>query len=183
VRRGVEPILISAETDVRRCQMRTRAAGPSGEWVLPPRAGDQVANGRTARLRRAGWHWLGVPLPTKLEAGGRAMTKHALVVTADFDTAATWMAWLRAEGFVTTGCAGPDLTFGCPARRGAACPCRDVADVAVVDLESDIHRRCRTEGAEDAIVFRPRRLPSVAERADFRIRLEAAVRPQATRRA
>jgi hypothetical protein len=111
------------------------------------------------------------------------MTKRALVVTADLDAAAIWMAWLRAEGFMTTGCAGPDLTFGCPSRRGAACPCRDVADVTVVDLESDIRRRCGTEGAEDVIVIRPCRSPSVAERADFRIRLDAAVRPEVTRRA
>jgi hypothetical protein len=111
------------------------------------------------------------------------MTKRALVVTADLDTAATWMAWLRAEGFMTTGCVGPDLTFGCPARRGAACPCRHVADVTVVDLESDFQRRCGIAGAEDAIAIRRSRSPSAAERADFRIRLEAVVGREATRRA
>jgi hypothetical protein len=111
------------------------------------------------------------------------MTKRALVVTADLATAATWMGWLRAEGFITTGCAGPDLTFGCPARRGAPCPCRHVADVTVVDLESDPQHRCGIEGAEDAIAIRRSRSPSTAERADFRIRLEEVVSREATRRA
>jgi hypothetical protein len=70
------------------------------------------------------------------------MVRRATVVTADLQTGQTWMSWLRAEGFSTTGCAGPARTYACPRVRGDRCEARECAAFVVVDLASDPGNVC-----------------------------------------
>jgi hypothetical protein len=60
--------------------------------------------------------------------------RNVLVVGEDFVRRGTWGRWLRAAGFHTATCPGPDVSPGCPRTAGDACPLREWARVAVVDL-------------------------------------------------
>lgn len=70
------------------------------------------------------------------------MVRRAVVVTADLETGSTWIAWLRAAGYVAVGCVGPELTHACPRTREAPCHNRDEAEVLVVDPACDPRRLC-----------------------------------------
>ena len=72
----------------------------------------------------------------------------ALVVTADLEVAATWMAWLRAGGHRTLGCVGPDRTNACPHASRHLCPLRVVSDVTVVDAIADLSSACTGIGPQ-----------------------------------
>lgn len=62
--------------------------------------------------------------------------RHALVVSQDPGTAERWSRWLETVGFEVSGCPGPHVMWACPRLDGEACPRRERADVAVVDLAS-----------------------------------------------
>ena len=59
---------------------------------------------------------------------------HALVVSEDFVRRNRWAALLRDHGFDTATCPGPEVTGWCPRLDDRACPMREWAEVAVVDV-------------------------------------------------
>ncbi len=105
--------------------------------------------------------------------------RRALVVTEDLERATTWMGWCRAAGYLTLGCVGPGLTLDCPRTRGARCPLREVADVAIVDLACDEDADLCTKLPRDAssILVPPWRA-SELERQEFMDDVGAALGPK-----
>jgi len=61
---------------------------------------------------------------------------HALIVSQDPGTLERWSRWLETVGFEVSACPGPHVMWACPRLEGEACPRRQLADVAIVDLAS-----------------------------------------------
>jgi hypothetical protein len=71
--------------------------------------------------------------------------RKALVVTPDLERAGVWSGWLRRAGYISLSCVGPGLTHDCPRLRGEACPLRQAASLAAIDVDSDPSaERCTT---------------------------------------
>lgn len=81
------------------------------------------------------------------------MARRAVVVTSDLDVGSTWIGWLRAAGYVATGCVGPERTHGCPRARGRTCHPRDEADLVVIDPASDDRGLCAGAVAGRALLL------------------------------
>ena len=62
-----------------------------------------------------------------------------LVVTDDADSQDFWTASLELVGYDTDTCLGPGAARDCPRLHGIRCVLREVAEVAVVDLDCDEH--------------------------------------------
>jgi hypothetical protein len=60
-----------------------------------------------------------------------------LVVTDDVDARDFWTASLELAGYDTHTCPGPGEASDCPRLHGVRCVQREVAEVAVVDLDCD----------------------------------------------
>lgn len=98
---------------------------------------------------------------------------YALVVSGDLEVAGTWMAWLRAGGHMTLGCAGPDRTDACPHAIGHLCPLRGVSDLTVVDATADPMGVCTGIGRQPTVRLGTTE-PSTLDRRSFDERLRAA---------
>jgi hypothetical protein len=64
-------------------------------------------------------------------------TGRVLVVTDDADSQEFWTASLELAGYDTDTCPGPGAARDCPRLHGVRCVLREVAEVAVVDLDCD----------------------------------------------
>lgn len=60
----------------------------------------------------------------------------ALIVSEDAVKTSQWCAWLEQAGFASFSCPGPRLAWQCLRLHGEPCPRRELADVAVVDVQS-----------------------------------------------
>ena len=89
-----------------------------------------------------------------------------LIVTDDPTTSDRWSAWMELEGLTPIVCAGPGGDLDCPRLHGQQCVRREMADVAVVDLDCDDDADlCARVPDDDTSVFVRRSDPSATDRA------------------
>lgn len=104
------------------------------------------------------------PLPREsVSAHREAMgpRPRALIVSSDYPLATRWASWLEWEGFDAVFCPGPGVVR-CSRLAGLRCGFRELADVAIVDVQypttSQLYeqppaRSCTTDPDDDRTIF------------------------------